>query len=250
MARNFNGSTDRIDYANPVNPYQRPVSISAWIIPSSIAQNGYIVNLHLTGDSSFGVGLRMEDSGDRISFYRIGSTNKYRRSANLGMDTTTWQHVCVTDLGTDFTDATEITLYYQGSEPSYSSTQNGVTETSTVGGSLSVGNRIYDDNNRAFSGIVAEVAWWDRSLSQDEVEALAAKISPLTMPQSLVFYADLVRDQRAYIGGNGTLDGTTVTSHVPVNYFQVPLIVPYTQAAPAGGLPVTVAMSHYRRLRV
>ncbi len=64
-------------------------------------------------------------------------------------------------------------------------------------------------------GRIAEVGFWSVTLTQDEITALAKGASPLSIrPQSLFFYAPLVRDAIELRNGSTlTVSGATVAEH-------------------------------------
>jgi hypothetical protein len=213
MAYEFDGSTDRVDWTNTWNPYQNACSVSVWIYPRSTS-TGYITNLGESDDSA-GVLIRLYDD-EHIIWLRSGATSKYRGSLGGGVSLNTWAHLVGRDPATDFGDYTEMTIYKDGTEVSYSSgnSQNGVTE-SQFTGVHSVGGMKYDDS-RCFDGYVCEYAMWDRVITISEKDALAKGYSPLFFPAGLRFHVPLIRPAIDVLSGNyGTLDGTTVVPHPP-----------------------------------
>lgn len=223
MAREFDGATDRIDFANPWNPQGSAITMAMWVYNPNNTNTGYISHIHQAGDAGPGIAIRKDGGAGSISVFRAGDTPKERESNDGQYATGVWSHFAWTDPSNDFGDGTEITIYVNGSEVSgYDVTGNGVNEWS-FGGSHSLGGRIYDDN-RNFEGYLADVAHWNRVLSDAELGILAAGYSPLCIPRGLMTYQNLVRTAQCIItGASGSLDGTGVASHPPVIYPAPPL---------------------------
>lgn len=91
---------------------------------------------------------------------------------------------------------------------------------------LSIGGQYFNSAStpqNEFNGRIAEVGMWNVALTQSEVEALAAGVSPLLIrPGNLVFYAPFLGDQNDDLTGNAplTTDGTapTVVEQHPAIY--------------------------------
>lgn len=63
-------------------------------------------------------------------------------------------------------------------------------------------------------GQIAEPVFWNRVLTDAEFVALSKGVSPLNLPQGLLFHPPLIRDPDDVVGGvTGTVTGATVTSH-------------------------------------
>lgn len=245
MARDFDGSTDRIDFANVYNPSGAACTVSAWIYPhTGGGGDGYFAHIGETTTEGTGVWFRTWGTNQYV-FGRLGSTAKYRTSNTNLVDDNIWQHVLTTDPDTDFTDATEISIYKNGTEVDYAAAQNGSSE-SQFGGYYNVGAR-YSDDLRNFDGYVAEVAWWDRVLNAAEIAMLTAAYSALFIMNGLRFYAPLIRDLVDRTSGNvGTLDGTTIAAHPRIIYPMPSMLAIPTAVADA----MPMAMDHYHRMRM
>ncbi len=215
MARDFDGSTDRIDYANVWNPAGQNQTISMWIYFDVNNVTSYLLMQHQVGDAAIGgilLYLNGADTAGQISFSgRHATENIYRESAAAVFTTGSWIHLLVTwDGGLDFTG---IHIYKNGTEVSYATEVNGVGATVAGGGTHSIGGRIYDDT-RNFDGRVASPGWWNRALGTGEIAQLADAYEPQCIPNGLIFAPDLIRHQRDSVSGKaGTLDGTTVVAH-------------------------------------
>jgi hypothetical protein len=103
------------------------------------------------------------------------------------------------------------------------------TATSTAQ-SLRIGNRSGDDRN--FDGSLADMAIWNRVLTQEEIDALADGLSPDCITTGLVLYAPLIRDVVNLLDNSSpTTTGTAVQPHPRVYSTGDGLIVGKTVAS-------------------
>ena len=223
MARDFNGATDRIDFASVATLTASPVTISVWfnadVLGAGFLQ--YIFNASIaTNSGGIILGLANEATG-QFSLLRAGATALYRYSAAGLFAVGTWYHILATHDGT-FNDATTIHLYRNGIETAYAINQNGVNETAPSG-LWSLAGRAIDDI-RNYNGRIAEVGAWNRVLSTGEIELLADGYSPLFVPSGLLFYPDLIAGTGQRMGATATvIDGTTVAVHPRIFYPAAPI---------------------------
>lgn len=217
MARDFDGSTDRIDYGSPANPTGSALTICAWVYPDVLSGSQYVCCAHDSGDTDFGILLFTENAEAVIM--RNWSTGFYGRNRYGTGELTTgsWQHL----LGTSDSSAQEtgMELYVDGAVPGSTSTDTGSGSETSHSGSWSIGGRIYDDN-RNFNGRIAEFGVWNRVLSSDEIGALAKGFAPSHFLNGLVFYVPLVgrNDTDRIAGKTPTYDGSSVVSHQRIYY--------------------------------
>lgn len=212
MARDFNGTTDRIDYASAFDMTGQAITIScwAWFDAFTPAANKYLFNSAISGGGA-GVVFQQQGANDgMLSFFRDGTTFLNRISTSSVVATTAWYHLCVTHDGV-FTTSSSIHIYRNGTEVSYLSGQNGATET-TANSGFSIGGRTSDDL-RNHDGRIAEMGIWNRVISAGEIRALSRGLKPNHFPYLLKFYAPLIRDPNDVRGLTATLDGTTVIAH-------------------------------------
>jgi hypothetical protein len=218
MARDFNGTTDRIDWATIANLKGLPITISAWVYFDRVNTNQFIVMIHANGDAVYGIALTNMGgiSSGCLRSVRHGTTDKTHRSNGAVVATGAWTHCLITDDGT-ITDYTTSHIYVAGVEVGYAAGANGATE-ATQSGTWSIGGRLYDDTVN-FDGQIAEVGVWNRVLAAGEIAELAAGYAPSFMPSGLLFYTDLVRNAYNKMGAAAsTEDGTTVIAHPRIIY--------------------------------
>lgn len=237
MARDFNGTTDRIDYTSAFNTAGSPITISiwAWFDVLNPAASMFMFNSGITGGTSGTVFYQRTGANGTLAFFRNGSTGLDRITSANVVSTGRWQHCLLTHNGV-MTTAASSKIFVNGIETDYVTTSNGATETEANSG-FSIGGRLSDDL-RNFNGRLAEVGVWNRVLSHTEILFLANRYKPSRFPVGLKFYTPLNFDYADRISKSGTLDGTTSIQHPlifdePKRYYDK-LYVP----AAAGGLVV------------
>ena len=205
-SRDFNGSTDRIDWANVYNPAGGAMSISFWVKPDAVTANQYMICLG-KADNTSGILVSL-NTVPALQFLRTGSTSLSRYGTNLTQDV--WQSVIITHTGI-YDDYTTIKIYVNGTEISYINGTNGNTETAITGLWALGGRPSADDRN--FNGKLAQVGVWNRVLTSTEIVNLAFGYAPsLAAPSDLKFYFSGATDSLANSvtgGADGTADGTT-----------------------------------------
>lgn len=215
MARDFNGSTDRLDWSALATLTGSPITISAWINSDGWAGNAdYIFNIHVASNTGPGI-IVFLSSTVRIVLTRVGGTLLSRGGSAPATLTGAWHHVLVTHDGT-FTDYTTIHIYIDGTERSDATgASNGATETAPTG-SWSLGGRISDDV-RNFDGSLAEVGVWNVVLDSTKIAALASGSAPSFYPTNLQYYYSAKTDTTtAETGGAAaTVDGTAYDADHP-----------------------------------
>ena len=215
MARDFNGTTDRIDWATVFTTSGQAFTISLWAMFDVLAPatSGYLFHVGSPGNTIGTLLAQLGGANGELTFTRNGSTAMTRTSALDTVTTATWTHVLLT-MPASLTVANSH-LYKNGVEVSYlSAGVNGVSEF-TANGEWSLGGRLSDDI-RNFNGKQAEIGVWNRVLTAPEIADLAAKKAPTFIPSGLMFYASLIGDPINAIGSvaPATIDGTTLSTHL------------------------------------
>jgi len=233
MARNFNGSTDRIDYASAFDTTGQAITISLWaqFDQPTPGSSSYMFNSASSGGGP-GLLLYVPAATNAIQFFRNGSGSQLDKTTTTGLFTNTgWYHILATHDGV-MTTHSSVHIYINGTEPSYGGGTNGSSEVTSNSG-FELGGRSSDDA-RNFDGRLAEIGVWNRVLAAGEIAALAARCAPSFFPRTLKFYPNLIQSPNGAwgIARTGTLDGTTVVAHPPMRY---PGLVQIASAA--GGTP-------------
>ena len=131
------------------------------------------------------------------------NSSQWTLNSTTGCTSGQWHHACVVQAST-----TSRTIYLDG----------GNSASSTVAINPKNVNRLnigaYDLNGAGgfFNGDIAEAAVWNAALNADEVRSLSRGMTcDKVRPQSLVFYAPLVRDLIDYKGGLTITNNNTAT---------------------------------------
>jgi hypothetical protein len=215
MSRDFNGTTDRLDWSSIANTAGSAITVSVWVYLDAYAAAGvtnYIWSSHRSGDTSFGTVFAYDASG-YFQFFRNGTT-LLTRVSEQAVGTGEWVHLLVTHDGVMTTYAS-VHLYRNGTESTYAAPNNGAGEYAATG-SWSLGGRIYD-NNRNVNGRIAEVGVWNAALASGPIAALAGGATPGAYATNLLYYYSGYTDTTtAEIGGAvATADGSSYSSAHP-----------------------------------
>jgi len=187
-----------------------PFSMSCWF-NSDLA--GTAQSMMFLGDSGSGANyFSLIVNNDRVrAGTRSPAANTSAASANT-YSTNTWHHA-----GGVWTSGTSRDAFLDGGgkgSDTTSSTPTGVNRTSL--------GRLGDSSaGTYFSGLIAETAIWNAVLTDEEMAILGAGYSPLfVQPQSLIFYAPIIRDLFDKVGGlTLSLGGSpSVDNHPPIIY--------------------------------
>jgi len=249
MARDFNGTTDRIDWASVFTTSGQALTIGLWAWFDDLNPTGsqYLFNGSKSNGGAGTSFFQQQLSDGKLAFNRNGATVKDRRSALDVVAAGVWTHCLVTDDGS--MTAANAHIYVSGAEvPSYTTTTDGATETAATG-VWSIGGRFADDL-RNLDGRIAEVGVWNRELAAGEIALLAAGYAPIAIPSGLRFWAPVIGSTTEHnrLGdAASTIDGTAIIAHPRVIYpsrTQV-LVTPAGGGGPAVGMPEVWAQ--YRR---
>jgi hypothetical protein len=201
MAYDFNGTSQYL-YTTSVPVTNFPLTMCAWFYPDSL--NGYHALVNLSSEATVGYTIALDarggDAGDPVSAVDYRSpfpAGFIVANTTVPYATGTWQHAAAV-----FTSNASRTVYLDGG--------NAVTNTSSNTDPFRTYNRVgigvyFSSNNTPFSyldGRIAEVGIWNAALTAAEVASLAKGMTcDKVRPQSLVFYAPLVRDLQDVRGG-------------------------------------------------
>ncbi len=211
MAYDFNGSSQYLRSAPAaVNGY--PCTFAIWANLDSVATGNRLLSVADEGSASatsFNLSVVNVDATNgrfRAAASNGGSTQNATSSATFAAGE--WRHVCGV-----FSSATSRTIYMDGGNSGTSTTS--ITPAAIMD-STTVGVRLDNTPIQYADGRLAEAAIWNVALTAAEVASLAKGASPATVrPESLVFYAPLVRELVEVVGGlTMTATGSpTVAAH-------------------------------------
>jgi hypothetical protein len=181
MAYEFNGTSQYLSGGVVVTAV--PMTYSAWFdtdrssgYEAWMTQSLTALTDHFFGDIS-GLQVRAEQRGNTVGAVALSSS----------FTTGQWRHACSV-----FTSNASRTAYVDG----VAGTPNTSSLTQTANPTnLNIGARTRSSTDGYFDGDLAECAIWNVALTAAEITALAKGFSPRRIrPQSLLFYAPLVRD--------------------------------------------------------
>ena len=183
MALDLDGDGDYVDCGNPPElVITEAISIACWVNPAAFVGRQGFAGLDL------GYVLKVHEEG-RLCFTTPGIAD--HESSNTILEAGTWQHVAATFLpGQD-----EGLVFYLNGVETERMTSSAVNAGS---GPFRIGNNQW---NELLTGIIDEVAIYNRILSDDEILYLAGFRSTVETDPSLVIYysfdevGDIVADQ-------------------------------------------------------
>jgi hypothetical protein len=204
MAYEFNGTTQGLHASATVTAM--PLTMACWFYAASGAISGSLVALGSGASNGeyYSVGVRGDLAGDPVRVATVGSsgTSVGVADSTVGFNTSAWNHAAGVFGGT-----TNRIAYSNGSGTTNTASATAPTVTQTSIGYI---KRLTD--GIFVAAIVAEVGIWSVALTEQEIKSLADGITcDKVRPQSLVFYAPLVRDLIDYKGGLTITNNNTAT---------------------------------------
>ena len=201
MAYDFNGSNQHLSIESaPATTL--PITMACWFNSDSTTVNQRLVGLYENASSYFDLGIRGADAGDPVAAVANFSGTAQIVGTTAGYSANTWHHACGV-----FTSTTSRTAYIDGG--------NSATGTNTIAepagiNRTRIGNFFSDI--QYMDGRIAEVGIWNVALTQPEIASLAKGMTcDKVRPQSLVFYAPLVRNLQDVKGGLTITNNNTAT---------------------------------------
>jgi hypothetical protein len=206
MAYEFNGTNQYLSADPPINGLTKPFTLACWFNPDNITSNGQLIALSPVSGNLWGLALGGAISGDPVIAYHTSTANAV---TSAGFSANQWQHGCAV-----FTSTSSRTAYLNGGNSGTSLASENLPTAATQ---LLIGSRRFAGNLDLFmDGQIAEVGIWNVALTAAEVASLAKGMTcDKVRPQSLVFYAPLVRDLVDQKGGLTITNnnGATVANH-------------------------------------
>jgi len=204
MAYTANGTTQYLSAAAPVTAV--PVTIAAWFYPTA-SVNGAIGYL----------GVASSQHRLQLSYRAARTVQAYAQSGSgfPSVESTattplnTWAHACAV-----FSSNSSRSIFLNGGNSATNTTAISSPEAFT---STNIFARTAASSvGTYFAGSIAEFGIWNAALTAEEVASLAKGMTcDKVRPQSLVFYAPLVRDLNDQKGGLAITNnnGATVANH-------------------------------------
>jgi hypothetical protein len=193
MAYEFNGTDQRLNTTStPVAA--APLTLACWFRADDVTTTRCLFELATSaGSNGFRLLAAGAIAGDPIfADYLIGAGINAQTTA--GYTANTFHHAAAT-----FPNNTTVTVYLDGGN---SATSTGVALTPAPT-RINIGARFAASSAGLFmDGRIAEVGIWNAALTAAEIASLAKGMTcDKVRPQSLVFYAPLVRDLQDVRGG-------------------------------------------------
>lgn len=206
MARSFDGVDDFIGGSSSPETGV-PLTIAAWLYPTTTTINLSAVAAYTASDGSAAwIGIT-GSTGQVRAGIRTGGGAFGIALSSISATANAWNHFCGV-----FASNTSRSSYLNGGNKGTNTTNRALSTLDR----LTIGARgTSSGETEFFPGLIAEVGIWEIALADDDVARLALGFSPrLIRPQSLVFYAPLIRDVQDIRGGLSlTTTGTTVADH-------------------------------------
>lgn len=191
----------------PVTTY--PLTMAAWIKPSSLAAPGAIVSVENTSTGHRFILQQNAANGSHVQVTAADASGAAGGgSITTGLTTGTWYHAAGT-LASNFEG--DWLPYLSASRANSTNLAANYRSPSNVNGTK-IGARTSASLGLYFAGDIAEVGIWNVALTAAEIASLAKGFAcSKVRPQSLVFYAPLVRDLIDARGGLTITNNNTAT---------------------------------------
>jgi len=203
MAYDFNGTDQRLNTTStPVAA--APLTLACWFRADDVTTNRCLFELATSaGAEGFRLLVAGAIAGDPIFADYILSTGTNAQTT-AGYTANTFHHAAAT-----FPNNTTVTAYLDGGN-SATSTGSALNPAPTR---INIGARFLSSSaGLFFDGRIAEVGIWNAALTAAEIASLAKGMTcDKVRPQSLVFYAPLVRNLQDVRGGLSITNNNTAT---------------------------------------
>ena len=206
MAYEFNGSTQYLNTAStPVTV--TPLTMASWFYPDTDTQNYALMSVTDNAEAlsnRLGIAVAGGLAGDPIQIFANGGGATGAVDSTAGFTANAWNHACAV-----FTSSTSRTAYLNGGN----SATNTTSVTATGLDRIRIATRFFSGSAGAhFDGRIAEVGIWSAALTAAEIASLAKGMTcDKVRPQSLVFYAPLIRELQDLRGGLAITNNNTAT---------------------------------------
>jgi hypothetical protein len=202
MAYDFNGSNQSLTMSS-ASVSSLPVTMACWFNSRSNSAIQVLVCISSTTARYF-LAARGDLSGDPI--HVSGPDISTRANSTAGYSTNTWHHACAI-----IESQNSRTIYLDGGN----SATNTVASVDLPAVNQIIGAQRVNSGSSPASftnGLIAEVGIWNVALTAEEIASLAKGMTcDKVRPQSLVFYAPLVRDLVDAKGGLTITNNNTAT---------------------------------------
>lgn len=212
MSYNFDGVDDWLGNATTAPVANGPLSAVCWFKPTSAG--GHLINISdSTGNDNFRLSVNATSLTIRLNTVDNG-TGDTVTSTTAAASTSDWNFT-----GFRMVSATERKLYFfAGPSYTYEEVNYTASKSPTVLSRLHIGSRRNSSvTDTFFTGQIAEVAVWNKELTDSEFISMSRAVSPKYFyPRNLVFYSPLIRSLVDYSVTSLTITntgGATVSDH-------------------------------------
>jgi hypothetical protein len=216
MAYEFNGTNQRLSGSAPLTA--TPLTMACWMRVANNNFSGALITLGVNaGADRFQMFVDATSGGGRAAAAVVASgvASESRKgfvtgSINSPPTSNVWYHICST-----YESNSSRQIYINASTENSALTNPGTYNPGGIN-SCDIGARWATTLGNYFNGQIAEVGIWSAALTAAEIASLAKGMTcNKVRPQSLVFYAPLVRDLNDQKGGLVITNnnGATVSNH-------------------------------------
>jgi hypothetical protein len=204
MAYELNGSNQYFNTATAPASAE-PLTIACWFYANNTTADHTLVSINGTSTLSYfqlqAAGSISGDPVRAVTFAGSGGANV--AASTSGFSASTWTHAAGV-----FTSTSSRTVYLNGTAGNQNT---GVSSIPNIV-RLSIGVISWNTPVNYLNGRIAEVGVWNVALTAEEIASLADGMTcDKVCPQSLVFYAPLVRNLQDVKGGLTITNNNTAT---------------------------------------
>jgi hypothetical protein len=212
MAREFT-TNQQINGTTTVAKNLSNFSMAGWIRRPSSSSSQFF------GFSESGTSHRTDFiyNNDNLVYFAV--SNGSLAFGTTAQNLTGWHHLAFTFDGSQSGNSNRLKGYFDGVAQtlSFTGTIPATTSNNALVDTLRIGR--YESQNRWSTGDFAELGMWQATLTAEEVASLAKGMTcDKIRPQSLVFYAPLIRDIQDLARGMTLTDTSTTVSNHPRVY--------------------------------
>jgi Concanavalin A-like lectin/glucanases superfamily len=207
MAYNFTAASSQYLSTASTPATAAPLTVACWAQTNTTTGNKALISIE-SGNSNDIFLLYFFAGTNALGLFVQRAGGTFGQAERVGPSLNTWIHCA----GVASSETSRVV---------YSSGVAGATNTTNTGapavGKISIGSYFLGGSRLGYhAGLIAEVGIWNAALTQPEIASLAKGMTcDKVRPQSLVFYAPLVRDLVDAQGGLTITNnnGATVANH-------------------------------------
>lgn len=206
MSYQFNGTTQYLStISSPITTGTGDVTLACWFNSSDNTAGQALMAIDRSdARGRYILSANGEIAGDPIRATSGNNAIVFHAQTTTGYTINQWTHAAGV-----FSGQSSRIAYINGGSPGVSTDTHSFLNNPDK---LRIGALFYTSLAAPFNGFIAEVAIWDAALNADEISSLAKGFTPDQIrPQSLQFYAPLVRNLQDFRGGLAITNNNTAT---------------------------------------